>query len=710
MNIYISIPSCRWLLKEVADIPFNDKKSQEIFLIVTTLLSDNNANSSSYVDVVALATFISDRLLVYPTMTQEVPGNANANGTVGGDQAVLGGYLQMLEALLKHHASVVRATDLGPELVNLLLHSFLFTLPMPMSVDVDEDKVFKDGNNNNSYGNGTGSNKHKHARVGKPICETPFLRGKAFAVLLSYTAATAEAEAGGRGEGDAQAQAQAIAPLDQIVRAVMGLTNSTKAMIGETLSFSLQVQQDVKTNGITLLGLKNQGCTCYMNSLLQQLFLCKSFRNAILAAPMLESCRTTLWHRSDENLVDEEIEISGALQGEPLWTRFKVLGYDKATKEHVLRVIPKLVQGQNGPPNQNLKETRMSLKRYRESCKIRIPAPEGAAEVSEDDMAAYAILEQLQKTFLYLQGSSRRFYDPRPLVDACKTLNMNFSVYQQNDACEFFDKLLERIETATQGTHTRVNIWKDLMRSQVFGGSFLYEKIPVNSECGHQQDSRVEDAPKVELQIRGKDNVQSTLAEYFTGELMGGENAIKCSVCERKQDTVRRTCLGDLPNTLVLHLKRFDLDFTTFETVKLNNRMEFPQNLNMLQYTKEGFDMEDRRKTQEEAGEGEGGREEVSQSQSDQAPQALQALDIGAGDQVHPSLEQTMSTRSASDLADVAVEVANDPDPADYEYELQGALVVCLRQSLSLSLSLRFLEKKNKGAVFFSILGASYFM
>ena len=30
------------------------------------------------------------------------------------------------------------------------------------------------------------------------------------------------------------------------------------------------------------LGLKNQGCTCYMNSLLQQLFLCKSFRDKIL--------------------------------------------------------------------------------------------------------------------------------------------------------------------------------------------------------------------------------------------------------------------------------------------------------------------------------------------------------------------------------------------------------------------------------------------
>ena len=72
------------------------------------------------------------------------------------------------------------------------------------------------------------------------------------------------------------------------------------------------------------------------------------------------------------------------------------------------------------------------------------------------------------------------------------------------------------------------------------------------------------------------------------GELMDGDNKVDCEVCAQKKATIRRTCIGQLPNTMILHLKRFDLDFQTFETVKLNNRMAFNTRLNMLKYTKEG--------------------------------------------------------------------------------------------------------------------------
>jgi hypothetical protein len=41
---------------------------------------------------------------------------------------------------------------------------------------------------------------------------------------------------------------------------------------------------------------------------------------------------------------------------------------------------------------------------------------------------------------------------------------------------------------------------------------------------------------------------------------------------------------------LILSLKRFDLDFTTFETVKLNSRCAFDETLNMKQYTLEGVE------------------------------------------------------------------------------------------------------------------------
>ena len=46
--------------------------------------------------------------------------------------------------------------------------------------------------------------------------------------------------------------------------------------------------------------------------------------------------------------------------------------------------------------------------------------------------------------------------------------------------------------------------------------------------------------------------------------------------------------LGNVPNTLLCHLKRFDFDFNALRYSKLHNRLEFPMQLNVMPYTKGG--------------------------------------------------------------------------------------------------------------------------
>jgi ubiquitin carboxyl-terminal hydrolase 9/24 len=53
---------------------------------------------------------------------------------------------------------------------------------------------------------------------------------------------------------------------------------------------------------------------------------------------------------------------------------------------------------------------------------------------------------------------------------------------------------------------------------------------------------------------------------------------------------VLKTAISALPDMLILSLKRFDLDYNTFETVKLNSRCEFGETLNMKRYTLEGVE------------------------------------------------------------------------------------------------------------------------
>lgn len=71
--------------------------------------------------------------------------------------------------------------------------------------------------------------------------------------------------------------------------------------------------------------------------------------------------------------------------------------------------------------------------------------------------------------------------------------------------------------------------------------------------------------------------------------MLEGDNAYMCEECKEKRDTLKRTCLGALPNTLILNLKRFDFDFDTFQRVKLNTYLSFPEQLDLLPYTVEGL-------------------------------------------------------------------------------------------------------------------------
>ena len=52
----------------------------------------------------------------------------------------------------------------------------------------------------------------------------------------------------------------------------------------------------------------------------------------------------------------------------------------------------------------------------------------------------------------------------------------------------------------------------------------------------------------------------------------------------------KRFCLGELPATLVLQLKRFQLDYETMTNIKINSRCAFPPTLDLEPYTKAGLE------------------------------------------------------------------------------------------------------------------------
>jgi ubiquitin C-terminal hydrolase len=54
------------------------------------------------------------------------------------------------------------------------------------------------------------------------------------------------------------------------------------------------------------------------------------------------------------------------------------------------------------------------------------------------------------------------------------------------------------------------------------------------------------------LTIKGKNSVLEALSSFVEGDMLDGENAYFCEGCNKKVDTLKRTCIKVLPNVCIL--------------------------------------------------------------------------------------------------------------------------------------------------------------
>ncbi|KNC49653.1 ubiquitin carboxyl-terminal hydrolase 34 [Thecamonas trahens ATCC 50062] len=235
-------------------------------------------------------------------------------------------------------------------------------------------------------------------------------------------------------------------------------------------------------------GLKNQGCTCYMNASLQQMFLIPELRESILRVPLAAS--------------DDEESFAGN------------------------------------------------------------------------------IMCQLQLLFAKMLESRSYYVDT---IDFCRTVFLNGEVIQlgqQEDANEFINSLVDQLEPHLKGTP------EEAVFTNVFGGSFVNQIV--SQECEHISE-RPEEYLTISVKVQNKRNLQEGLEFFVQGDMLDGQNKYHCEKCDTKVAALKRCVIQHLPNTLALHLIRFEFSFETFENVKVDDRFEFPETLNMKPYTKEGL-------------------------------------------------------------------------------------------------------------------------
>ena len=187
------------------------------------------------------------------------------------------------------------------------------------------------------------------------------------------------------------------------------------------------------------------------------------------------------------------------------------------------------------------------------------------------------VLFELQLLFSALKVYESQYYDPSSFVIANK---LNF--YEQMDADEYFGIFIDKIESDIKNLYPNdsENKYKDLFRF-FFGIKALDELKFV--DCNHKRYNEFF-YNNIQLEVKGFNNLDSSMKNYFKTEIMDGENKINCEECKMKRTCHKRQIFKSLPNILVINLKRFEFDYNTMLKFKLNNYFEFPLELDMKEY------------------------------------------------------------------------------------------------------------------------------
>jgi len=201
---------------------------------------------------------------------------------------------------------------------------------------------------------------------------------------------------------------------------------------------------------------------------------------------------------------------------------------------------------------------------------------------------------QLQLLFAHLQQSEKQYYDPWELCQVYTDYDgQPVNISQQMDVDEFLNVLFEKVEQGLRNTPQ-----KDMLRN-CFGGKIVHQIICKEAVTVGDREFTLHDPYKSEreesfytlqLEVKHKRSILESLRLYVDGEALEGDNKYLCEEANKKVDAVKRICIKELPQTLILHLKRFEFDLDFMKKVKVNDCCEFPFTLDMDPYTLDGID------------------------------------------------------------------------------------------------------------------------
>ncbi|KAF9649101.1 cysteine proteinase [Thelephora ganbajun] len=196
---------------------------------------------------------------------------------------------------------------------------------------------------------------------------------------------------------------------------------------------------------------------------------------------------------------------------------------------------------------------------------------------TEDEDLIESTSLALQRVFYRLQTSDK----PVGTNELTKSLGLtSLDSFLQHDVGEFNRVLQDKLEPKMKGTDAEGAIAK-----------LFFGKMKTSTECVNvfYEAIKIQRFNNIQLNVKGIKTLYESFQDYVAVETLDGENKYQTDEFGL-QDARKRITFQSLPPVLHLQLKRYEYDMQRKATVKINDRFEFPFEIDLDEFLDETVD------------------------------------------------------------------------------------------------------------------------
>eukprot|EP01038_Epipyxis_sp_PR26KG_P009755 gene9755-13124_t len=311
---------------------------------------------------------------------------------------------------------------------------------------------------------------------------------------------------------------------------------------------------------VGFVGLENQGATCYLNALIQTMYMTPELRKGLfdinpidLGINLVEDHQKEIEESTKHGIVEPDEKLLETLLSMGILENHAKKALI-ATKNAALDVVFDYIDRHENDPEFNQPIVIVDRKKKRKPRYIPLELQRLFAQLSMIDRLAISTQDLTTKGFEW----------------------QSLDGQVQHDAHELNRLLIEALEKSLKRT-TGENLCQSLYEGK------LANQIKCLKCNGISQ--REEPFYDLNMQIINCKDLVESLREYCCAELLEGDSAYQCDYCKAKTSALRSSILLKLPPILTFSCNRFKIDKSTnWQRVKVTTRNEFPLLINMDKY------------------------------------------------------------------------------------------------------------------------------